>query len=212
MKPNPKCLGFGLPYNKIMNHNLSRQPALPLQVMLKKPMQPPSWPCLPHGLHSPAWRGSSTALVRIVHFHLWTRLGCRFCPQISSTICLDGYNLQLFLFFAGFFTRKNDSSPTVFSPTPPPSMAKKPFASHTHGQNAFIPTRDHLPSAHSKLQGFTFRKSQEYGACFEFIMMDPSLVSFEVCWFIRLECSAYDICFGYIIYSMKVESLIFNHQ
>lgn len=80
-----------------MNHNLSRQPALPLQVMLKKPMPPPSWPCLPHGLHSPAWRGSSTALVRIFHFHLWTRLGCK-CQQILSTICLDGYNLQLFHF------------------------------------------------------------------------------------------------------------------
>ena len=197
--------------------------------MLKKPMPPPSWPCLPHGLHSPAWRGSSTALVRIVHFHLWTRLACKFCQQILSTICINLFRwLQLttISFFAGFFTslsfflsllwnrvqRKKTTHPQQFWPTPPPSMAKKPFASHTHGQNAFIPTRDHLPSAHSKLQGFTFRKSQEYGACFELIMMDPSPVSFEVCWFIRLECSVYDICFGYIIYSMKVESLMFNHQ
>lgn len=61
-------------------------------------MPPPNWPCLPHGLHSPAWRGSSTALVRIFHFHLWTRLGCK-CQQILSTICLDSYNLQLFHFF-----------------------------------------------------------------------------------------------------------------
>ena len=102
----------------IINIIFQGNPALPLQVMLKKPMPPPSWPCLPHGLHSPAWRGSSTALVRIVHFHLWTRLSCK-CQQILSTICINLFRwLQLTTiskFLSGFFTRKNDSSPTVLA-------------------------------------------------------------------------------------------------